>query len=57
LGSVTAAQLVPPFVERQTPSLQPARISAFGPPLGWIAIDQVRALRRCVHDTPPFVET
>src|SRR4051812_29810744 len=57
LGSVTAAQLVPPFVERHTPSLHAPRISALAPPPGAMVIAHVRAARRCVHVTPPLVET
>src|SRR5215831_14268616 len=35
-GSATAVQVVPPSVDRSTPSLQAARISADGPPPGAI---------------------
>src|SRR4051794_12966571 len=52
LGSATALHEVPPFVDRNSPSLEAARISAPA-----IEIDHVRADRRWVHVAPPLVET
>src|SRR5215217_6507490 len=49
--------VVPPSVERFTPSPHPARISADGPPAGAIESDHVWAVRRRVQLTPPSVET
>src|ERR1700752_111122 len=56
-GNATLVQVVPPLVERNTPSKQPARISAAGPPAGVIETDHVYPPFRWFQVTPPSVET
>src|SRR5262245_8453356 len=55
-GNATAAQVVPPFVDRKIPSAHAARISAVAPPAGAMEIAHVAWLRRRVQVTPPSVE-
>jgi hypothetical protein len=57
-GSATLDQLVPPLVERKTPSLHPARISSvLAVPVRAIDTDHVVEPRRWVQPAPAFVET
>jgi hypothetical protein len=55
-GRFTELHAAPPLVDRHSPSLQAARISAEAPPPGAMASDQVRTGRRRTQLTPPSVD-